>query len=449
MVKIILTAGIHGYNHSDCSNNLSPLSLVKVTISLYPAMTDGGMVDIRNFQICRECASLGAISTCGAQLSLFAMVTLAVTRAIKIVRGSLMKPAPATRRDCANFAVLLVIIGGISVTIATTPLLPLPGFQDFFVNGQYYNPQLRLFAGLVNKETHYRTLEKYYGRSKRQVLSWARISNLVNNMFSHDYIPEIQSRQVHFYGNAGVCLFKYFVTPTDPQRTFVWSVLAINTTCFFAICMSYVAIATIERQSSRALVGEVQEFFRNVSEYKNISFPLIFRLVLVAGTLYLVSHLSAECRMALSWPLARGRQSGMLILLRRHKTVLEAYTHPGAPHIDCYSFLTVVIRHNCHVSTWVSTRISTWKNRRSVNERLLTTVLCAAHWHVHLGPASRNPRRNPRRDMTIMSDDHFDRKVMSCSGGGILRVPTPRSLGGVENARARDLQRMCGNNFVF
>eukprot|EP00116_Pleurobrachia_bachei_P017114 sb/3477376/ len=46
---------------------------------------------------------------------------------------------------------------------------------------------------------------------------------------------------------------------------------------------------------------------------------------------------------------------------------------------------SLVIRHNCHVSTWVSTRISTWKSRRSVNERLLTTVLCAAHWHVHLG----------------------------------------------------------------
>eukprot|EP00116_Pleurobrachia_bachei_P010473 sb/3470735/ len=42
------------------------------------------------------------------------------------------------------------------------------------------------------------------------------------------------------------------------------------------------------------------------------------------------------------------------------------------------------IRHNCHVSTRISTRISTWNSRRSVNERLLTTVLCAAHWHVHL-----------------------------------------------------------------
>eukprot|EP00116_Pleurobrachia_bachei_P013231 sb/3473493/ len=49
------------------------------------------------------------------------------------------------------------------------------------------------------------------------------------------------------------------------------------------------------------------------------------------------------------------------------------------------NYFTVVIRHNCHVSTWVSTRISTWKSRRSANDCLLTTVLCAAHWHVHLG----------------------------------------------------------------
>eukprot|EP00116_Pleurobrachia_bachei_P005246 sb/3465508/ len=50
-------------------------------------------------------------------------------------------------------------------------------------------------GGWSARETHYRTLEKYYGRSKRQVLSWDMILDLVNNMFSHDYIPEIQSRQ--------------------------------------------------------------------------------------------------------------------------------------------------------------------------------------------------------------------------------------------------------------
>jgi hypothetical protein len=63
----------------------------------------------------------------------------------------------------------------------------------------------------------------------------------------------------------------------------------------------------------------------------------------------------------------------------QYREIMSQYFHRNLLN------LTVVIRHNCHVSTWVPIRISTWKSRRSVNERLLTTVLCAAHWHVHLG----------------------------------------------------------------
>ena len=95
------------------------------------------------------CAMVGVVSTIGAQLSLFAMVTLALTRAINIVRGSLVKPRPATARDWVYVAMVLGMIGGVSVAIATTPLLP--PFQDFFVNGQTYDPALRIFSGAVNK----------------------------------------------------------------------------------------------------------------------------------------------------------------------------------------------------------------------------------------------------------------------------------------------------------
>ena len=47
---------------------------------------------------------------------------------------------------------------------------------------------------------------------------------------------------VHFYGNDGVCIFKYLVRTDDPQWVFSSSVLLMNCLCFLFISISYILI---------------------------------------------------------------------------------------------------------------------------------------------------------------------------------------------------------------
>ena len=52
----------------------------------------------------------------------------------------------------------------------------------------------------------------------KKPLSWDLVYTMVGSMFSDDHggIDHLRSR-VEFYGNEGVCLFKFFVTSDDPQ----------------------------------------------------------------------------------------------------------------------------------------------------------------------------------------------------------------------------------------
>ena len=99
-------------------------------------------------------------------------------------------------------------------------------------------------------------LEAYFGRFKGSTLSWETILAMVSGMFSHDtglvdHTAKVD--MVGFYGNDGVCLFKYFVDGEDPQRNFVWSILALNFLCFLFISISYILIAAISSKSSKSL----------------------------------------------------------------------------------------------------------------------------------------------------------------------------------------------------
>ena len=67
------------------------------------------------------------------------------------------------------------------------------------------------------------------------------------NLFSSG----IPSATVHFYGNDGVCIFKYLVTQDDPQWIFSTSILMVNCMCFILILVSYGYINFKTRQSSR------------------------------------------------------------------------------------------------------------------------------------------------------------------------------------------------------
>ena len=100
---------------------------------------------------------------------------------------------------------------------------------------------------------------------------------MVRGMYSHDFqYPDHTSKilKVDFYGNDGVCLFKYFVKDQDPQRLFVWTILALNFICFMFITVSYLIIGYFSHKSSKSLTqsgGNQQISQRNRKMNRKIS----------------------------------------------------------------------------------------------------------------------------------------------------------------------------------
>ena len=196
----------------------------------------------------RYCSVLGAVSTIGSELSLFSMTTLSFTRLFGIKNAMRIAPGFSTK-SYAKVITLVVFIALVSVCIAISPLLP--QFEDFFVNGMKYesNP---LFVGFPDKNVHLKVIQAYYGRlsADQTSIKWVTALALVDGMFSKTY-GGLKRQKIDFYGNDGVCLFKYFVSKNDPQRIFSWTVLGINFFCFLIIMISYLCINLTSKKSSK------------------------------------------------------------------------------------------------------------------------------------------------------------------------------------------------------
>ena len=205
-----------------------------------------------------KCSMIGVLSTLGSQLSLFAMCILSATRFFGI-RNSMKVPGEVTLVKSLQVTASIVFLILSSLSIAAVPIIG--RFEDFFVNGIRYPEKLKIFAGTPNKQKVLAILEAYYGRMKKATLSWKMIREMVKGIYSHDFqstefaYPDHTTSvsKVDFYGNDGVCLFKYFVKNQDPQRNFVWTILALNFTCFIFISVSYMVIGYISHRSSKSL----------------------------------------------------------------------------------------------------------------------------------------------------------------------------------------------------
>jgi hypothetical protein len=122
-----------------------------------------------------------------------------------------------------------------------------------------YKPIVRLFIGAPGKETHSDILQERYGKLKEKSLTWRVINGLVDEMFSNDKEGDALGRKnLEFYGNDGVCLFKFFVKTNDPQRMYVWAVLATNTIFLIIISICYVIINVKTRERSKFLTQQKQ-----------------------------------------------------------------------------------------------------------------------------------------------------------------------------------------------
>ncbi|KAL5259404.1 hypothetical protein ACHWQZ_G009747 [Mnemiopsis leidyi] len=200
-----------------------------------------------------QCSAIGILSSVGSQVSLFSMTGLSIVRLCGVFRNRMVVPGEVTVRKSVLILVVIIGITFTSVMIAMIPEMRL--FENFFVNGLKFPDQLVLFIGAVGKKRIFNVLEAYYGKMKKASLSWKMINELVSRMFSHDRLKNMTklAKRVGFYGNDGVCLFKYFVKQDDPQRIFTWSILVLNFICFTFILSSYCLIGVMASRSSKSL----------------------------------------------------------------------------------------------------------------------------------------------------------------------------------------------------
>ena len=201
------------------------------------------------------CSILGILSTVGSQFSLFSMTCLSVARLFGIKNSMSISNSVSVKSYLKVFLVVLLILLS-TITIATLPILS--QFEDFFVNGMSYEKSNPMFLGFPDKDVHLEVIKAYYGRAKgdKSSISWKTTLELIVGMFSKVYSDGLSRRRVDFYGNDGVCLFKYFVTDQDPQRIFTWTILAVNFICFLFISISYFLITILSVSSSKSIVNK-------------------------------------------------------------------------------------------------------------------------------------------------------------------------------------------------
>ena len=221
-------------------------------ISIENILTEGSYcTDLFDWLSSSQCAFLGVISTVGSQLSLSSMTVLSLTRVFTV--GRLINYISLNFKHVVVLLVIVIMVLASSVLIAVFPLLNIA--EDFFVNGLYY-PDVPLFIGAPSKDSHMEILRSYYPKLRKgSSLTWQNVIGLVREMFTQDY-GGVKFRKLHFFGNDGVCLFKYFVTPADPQSGFTCSILILNFLCFIVITVSYIIIHFKSVISSKRIRGD-------------------------------------------------------------------------------------------------------------------------------------------------------------------------------------------------
>ena len=213
------------------------------------------------------CLILGVISTVGSQVSLFSMTVFSFIRMYGLIYRSMRIPGPVNKKSATKALFLASAILISSLAIALIPLVS--SLEDYFVQGMYYDPSYQVFIGFPTKGRHIDVLKAYYNysnSSRNQItedMSWKDIGEKVDGMFSQNY-GYLSRKPVHFYGNDGVCLFKYFIRTDDARRSrrspgsgvemndpVVWTMLIVNLICFIIMTYCYIRIIRNTRQSTQ------------------------------------------------------------------------------------------------------------------------------------------------------------------------------------------------------
>ncbi|KAL5270677.1 hypothetical protein ACHWQZ_G001392 [Mnemiopsis leidyi] len=213
-----------------------------------------------------HCSCLGVISTFGSLVSLFSLTCLSIIRAFKISSRAVPQDEDISWKRKLSVVGLVFSIVTPAVAIASVTLSSV--FEDYFVNGLVYDNSIKIFPeNMIRKQKHLEVIQSYYGRSKDRTLSWRLIETLVRSMFSTDYGNlDGKIARVDFYGNDGVCLFKFFVTRDDPQWIFTMVTLVISIVCFIIVAAAYICINISTFRSSKSLTKEAGPTAKTVNK---------------------------------------------------------------------------------------------------------------------------------------------------------------------------------------
>ena len=196
------------------------------------------------------CSALGVLNTFGSQLSLYSMTVLSVFRVFCVKKVNIRGIITWKGRLMVTLLGLIMVL--FSATISFIPLFP--QLEDYYVNGlAYFNNPLLIRS--YNKGEHSAILKEHYGKFHDQALSWKQIMKMVSDMFSQFNHEPVVGRKVNFYGNSGVCLFKFFVRADDPQKRFTWFVILQNAFCFFVITFSYMIVYLTVSDSTKTVIS--------------------------------------------------------------------------------------------------------------------------------------------------------------------------------------------------
>ena len=194
-----------------------------------------------------SCSYLGLLSTFGSELSLCSMVCLGSYRAFScFVQGT--GRIEVTKKRVKLVGLLSgILVFTLSAVIGIVPILP--STTDFFTNGIYYADNT-LFPKVADMYHHIDVIEVYeqalekgevhdYHHTHGGIRTWKEIqSYLTESMFTKGY-EGVQGKLLQFYGNDGVCLFKFFTRREDPQRSYTLGIITFNMICFITILLSY------------------------------------------------------------------------------------------------------------------------------------------------------------------------------------------------------------------
>lgn len=237
------------------------LGLYMILISIENVIINNNFCEKENeWLTSSRCEFYGVISTFGSQLSVGAITAVSLYRAVAMRQ---IGPSRGVNRFFLMQVVMLAsFVTLVSFLIAVLPTNPFLR-DEYFYNGYYVQELGRLYPGPKKNEDYAKLLNLVFpGRlTSENMTDVHALKSLFKEMFPSPIEGKkmLEFSTLGFYGSSGSCIFKYFVDPKDPQKSYSWAVLVFNFVCMVIVALSYFSVHLLSQRSA-AKVGVSRRF---------------------------------------------------------------------------------------------------------------------------------------------------------------------------------------------